>query len=461
MTKTDAPAYELVHVPAADIVLEDNIRTAADVDPEFLHAIKQHGVLLPTIGYRDASGAIVVRDGKMRVLAARACNHDVPVFITDRDTTDVKRLAEQIVANDRRTALTNQERLAAYRQLELAGLSEAAIAKQTGAKRAAVKTTLTVARSEAATAAVADAQLTFDDALVFAEFDGDPEAIARLQNALNDSWSGAFTHAAAALRQERDRAELSTKILGELAAEGKRVVTEGETYERLTSLTNDPISRAPITVEEHVDCPGHAWTVTRYFRTPEPEAACITPDAHVARYGHPAAAAANDVAPKTDAELAAEAEQLREERRTLRANNKAWDAAEDVRRAWLQTFLQRRTMPKDAPQFLAIALTRHGSTRYAHGNLWAHHLLGLTDDLWDSSKLGQWAADHPTKGLQISLAVVFTAFENDSSRNWWRYPSEHSHGYLRQLASWGYDLSPVERIAAGLPPLPTDEEPEG
>ncbi|MEG8037738.1 hypothetical protein QP157_21205 [Sphingomonas sp. LR61] len=72
ITTEAAPAaagVDLVHVPAADVVIEDNVRTAGDLDPAFLASVKRHGVLLPTIGYRNASGAVVVRDGQMRVLA--------------------------------------------------------------------------------------------------------------------------------------------------------------------------------------------------------------------------------------------------------------------------------------------------------------------------------------------------------------------------------------------------------
>ena len=128
-TTTDqAVTADLVHVPAADVVIENNVRIVADLDPAFLASVKQHGVLLPTIGYRNEAGEVVVRDGQMRVLAARETGHPVPVVITSRDTSDAARLVEQVVANDRRTALTDGDRIEAYRQMELAGLSVAQIA---------------------------------------------------------------------------------------------------------------------------------------------------------------------------------------------------------------------------------------------------------------------------------------------------------------------------------------------
>ena len=116
---------------------------------------------------------MVVRDGQMRVLAAREAAVTVPVFVTARDDGAAKRIAEQLVANERRTALSDGDRLAAYRQLEIEGLSVTAIARETGTKRDAVKQTLTVAKSDAAAAAVASGQATFTQALLLAEFDGD------------------------------------------------------------------------------------------------------------------------------------------------------------------------------------------------------------------------------------------------------------------------------------------------
>jgi len=98
-----AAGVDTVHVPAADVVIEHNVRTAAYLDPAFLASVKRHGGLLPSIGYRNADGAVAARDGQMCVLAGR----EVPMFITAREDTTAKRIAEQLVANERRTTLTD------------------------------------------------------------------------------------------------------------------------------------------------------------------------------------------------------------------------------------------------------------------------------------------------------------------------------------------------------------------
>ncbi|WP_228549969.1 ParB/RepB/Spo0J family partition protein [Curtobacterium sp. VKM Ac-2887] len=454
---------DLVHVPAADVVIEDNVRTAADLDPAFLASVKRHGVLLPTIGYRNTDGAVVVRDGQMRVLAAREAATTVPVFVTERGDSAAARIAEQLVANERRTALTDGDRLAAYRQLEIEGLSVTAIARETGTKRDTVKQTLTVAKSNTASAAMTSGQATFTQALLLAEFDGDADAVTELTECIAEGYDDdELTHTAARLRQDAERREARVQVHADLVAAGKRVVGDDDDYESLDRLTDaaddvtDYAERHGLDPEAHAKCAGAAWTVSQWG-TPEPVQVCTTPDAHHTRYprfsatiqvgGTPEAAAES-----SDEDRAAEAEERKAARRVLVANNKAWDAADQVRREWIAGLLQRKNAPKDAARFLAVALTRHATTRYASGLVSARGLLGIETTGWDGDTLSQWVEEHPTKGLHLSLAVVFAGFENTANREWWRTPDAESRGYLNQLATWGYPLSHVEQLAAGIQP---------
>ncbi len=452
---------DLVHVPAADVVIEDNVRTAADLDPAFLASVKRHGVLLPTIGYRNADGSVVVRDGQMRVLAAREAGATVPVFVTERGDTPAQRIAEQLVANERRTALTDGDRLAAYRQLEIEGLSVTAIARETGTKRDAVKQTLTVAKSDTASAAVTSGQATFTQALLLAEFDGDADAVTELTECIAEGYDDdELTHTAARLRQDAERREAREQVRADLVKAGRRVVGEDDDYESLDRLTDaaddvtDYQERHSLDPEAHAECAGAAWHV-REWGTPEPVQVCTTPDAHHACYQsfrQTIPVGGTPEAEKSDEDRAAEAEERKAARRILVANNKAWDAADQVRREWIAGLLQRKNAPKDAARFLAIALTRHATTRYASGLVSARGLLGIETTGWDGDTLSQWVEQHPTKGLHLSLAVVFAGFENTANREWWRTPDAESRGYLTQLAAWGYPLSHVEQLAAGIQP---------
>lgn len=447
MTTTTATA-ELVTIDAADAIIENNVRTAADLDPSFVASIKRHGVLTPTFGYRDENGQIIVRDGQMRTLAAREAGAPLPVLVADRATTEAKRLAEQLVANDQRTALKDADRLAAYRQMELAGLSATTIAKETSTKRADVTKTLRVAKSETATAAVTTGTATFDQALILAEFEDDEAALETLRRHIGWGYdTNSLEHLATRLRRDKERAAAVLALTATLTAAGKTVIeddAEHAVLHILTAATDDVTDyeeRHPLTEEEHAACPGHAYLITAYGEVAA-KPVCTTPAQH--NFRNPSTAPA----PEPTEE---DAEARKAARRELIANNKAWDAAEEVRRGWLIEFFQRRTMPKDAAQFLAQALTRHSMTRDASGAVDATDLLGIETSGWRPEVLGNWAAENPTKATHIALAVVFAGFENTSSRYWWRTPDEHSRAYLTQVASWGYTLSDVERIAAGQP----------
>lgn len=134
-----------------------------------------------------------------------------------------------------------------------------------------------------------------------------------------------------------------------------------------------------------------------------------------------------------------------------------------MRREWITGLLQRKNAPKDAARFLGLALTRHATTWYSNGVVSVRSLLGIEEYGWEPEVMGSWIEQHPTKGTHAALAVVIAGFENTADRNWWRYPDEHSRGYLTQLAAWGYPLSHVEQLAAGVQPA-TDEadaEPKG
>jgi ParB family chromosome partitioning protein len=146
--------------------------------------------------------------------------------------------------------------------------------------------------------------------------------------------------------------------------------------------------------------------------------------------------------PMTDEEKA--------ERKTLIANNKAWASAEVVRRDWLATFLSRKTLPKDAAQFIAQGLTVHGlnvGSAARDGNALAHTLMGLErGGFYDRDKLSGIVEATPNKAQHITLAIVLGGIEASTSKYTWRNPGHTDALYFAQLAAWGYDLSEVEQI---------------
>jgi ParB family chromosome partitioning protein len=455
-----ATGVDLVHVPAADVMIEDNVRTAADLDPAFLASVKHHGVLLPTIGYRNADGAVVVRDGQMRVLAAREAGTAVPVFITERGDSTAARIAEQLVANERRVGLTDADRLQAYRQLELEGLSATAIAKETGTKRGTVKATLAVAKSEAATKAVTDSALTLDDALLFAEFQDDPEAIAELQGCVDEGYAEELPFTAERIRQDRQGKADMARITGEWEAKGVRVVTTEDDYTTLTSLTDaedDAEDRPILDPEAHATgCAGHAVFLQAWGEHTA-VAVCTTPEAHHVKYPRYSFSTA-PAAELTEEEAAEQKEAEKAARRELIANNKAWDAADTLRTEFVKSLLQRKALPKDWTMFAAVAGTRHGWTMRADNSGGVRDLLSIESGTgYGADTVATWVEQHPAKAPHVALAVVLSAFENAANREWWRRPTTEGAAYLNQLAAWGHRLTDVEKIAAGIQPEPVDQ----
>ena len=157
-------------------------------------------------------------------------------------------------------------------------------------------------------------------------------------------------------------------------------------------------------------------------------------------------------------------EEQKAERRTLIANNKAWDSAETVRRAWLaESFLTRTSPPKGAETFLALAVAHgeHPDDAYRlHADLSAKGAETPGDD-WQrrynakSNITARADAAAPRQVLMLALALLVCEWESTTSRNTWRRPSDRDRRYLTALIGWGYQPSDVERLILAQPE-PTD-----
>ena len=121
------------YVDPREVVIKANVRTDVNLTREFVASIKRHGVIVP------------------------------------ESDTEAIRIIRQLIANDQRAELTEGERAAAWKQLELDGLSVTAIARELSEKPKRVKAGLAVVDSEVATNAVTEHQLTLDQALVLIE----------------------------------------------------------------------------------------------------------------------------------------------------------------------------------------------------------------------------------------------------------------------------------------------------
>jgi ParB family chromosome partitioning protein len=436
------------HIDPAKIEVETNIRTNVKLDPGFVASIGEYGVLSPVGCRRTEDGTVTVRIGQRRVLAAREVGlATVPAYIVEGDDSTVERLLEQFVENEQRAALTEPERAVFFQQLAFEGLTVPQIAKRTSVPRKVVEAGIKVAESEFAQKVAAKHEVTLDQAAAIMEFEGDKDAVNRLVQYAEEA-PEQFAHEVQRQRDERVRRDEVVAEQANLTEQGYTILHEPPYYDdkdtaRLTDLTTK--DGADLT-DEHLVGIGKdrqayvvwGWnglTTTVYVR-------------NFRTYGFKKRT--NTAAgPMTDEQKA--------ERKSLIANNKAWDSAEVVRREWLTAFLTRKTLPKDAGQFVAVALTVHRATVAAglgKGNRLAATLLSLDaqESEWGASPIDPIAESSPARAGHVAVAVVLGAFEGGIGRHTWRNPGRDAVAYFEQIAAWGYPLSEVEHIVLGTTP---------
>jgi ParB family chromosome partitioning protein len=455
------------HIDPAQIEVETNIRTTVKLDPGFVASIREHGVITPVGCRRTEDGTVTVRIGQRRDLAAREVGLTaVPAYIVEGDDSTVKRLLEQFVENEQRAALTEPERAAFFQQLAFEGLTVPQIAKRTSVPKKVVEAGIKVAESEFAQKVATKHEVTLDQAAAIMEFEGDKDAVNRLVQFAEDA-PEQFAHEVQRQRDERVRREEVAAEQANLIEQGYTILDEAPYYDdkdaaRLTDLTTK--GGADVTVEHligvgkdrqaYVVWGWNGLTTTVYVH-------------NFKNYGFKKRTSTGN-GPVTDEQKA--------ERKTRIANNKAWDSAETVRRGWLTAFLASKTLPKDAAQFVAVALSVQRTTVAAglsKGNRLAATLLGLDaqESEWGNSPIDPIAATQPARAGHVAVAVVLGAIEDSSGRHTWRNPGQDAIAYFEQIAAWGYPLSEVEQIVIGATPRtdeaeqsdgePDDVEPDG
>ncbi len=450
---TEADPGYLVHLDPTTLVLEDNIRTDDDLDDAFVESVRDNGVLLPVRAYLAADDAqVTVRDGKRRVLAAiKVERPTVPVYVTDPGGT-VERIIQQYEANERRAAMTNTDRIGAWQQLQLAGLSVTAIARATHEKRNLVRDGLKVATSDTATQAVVEHDLTLDQAAVLTEFEGDPKSVKKLLTTARINPSD-FAHEAQRIRDQRKTDQQIADLTAQYAERGIQVIawprrTDTETA-HLSDLTE--ADGSDLNPDTFATRPGYRIAIRESYDGVEVGHFVTDWRKHGLKKRRANGAAATGWT-----------EQQKAERRELIANNKAWPSAEVVRRDWLTAFLARKTTPKDALAFVAIVAAVHPdrlATALSTHQEMAASLLGGKYEWGKKHPLAALIEANPAKATTALLAVTLGALEAATSKNTWRFPGTADVAYFTALKAWGYTLSDVENLVLGIKPEPIPDEP--
>ncbi|MGH3904166.1 MAG: hypothetical protein ACRDTE_08255 [Pseudonocardiaceae bacterium] len=148
-------------------------------------------------------------------------------------------------------------------------------------------------------------------------------------------------------------------------------------------------------------------------------------------------------------------EQQKAERRTVIANNKAWDSATTVRRDWLRSFLARKAAPAEGARWVAQMLAQ-GSHEMRKAMQSDHQLavdlLGLPQpDRGHARTATHVIAAHamnatPARATTLTVAMLIGALEDGTDRHTWRSPTPDQIAYFRQLQAWRYPLSDVEQL---------------
>lgn len=496
-TATQFEVGTLVHVAPTALLIARNIREA-QADKALIASVRELGVQVPITAVLDAEGALLVRQGHRRTLAAvEAACETVPVYVTGTDSTEkddeIARIVAQRDENTHRTGLTNAEEVSVVEQLTLLGLSAAQVSKRARIKRTEVDTALTVSASSVARKATERYEaLTLDQAAVVAEFEDDAETVKALIVAAHE---GKFEHAAQRAREDRIDAQARDDVLALLAETGVTVIErpsyDDRTTKALTYLSADPENRTALTGEEHAHCAGHvAWLSTKWVDVDsngqpvalpdEPdedageeawqtyEEACERINAtsrqvqrpspvygcngwrdhgHHDRYGSGSGSTAK---PKASEMSETEREQAKKARALVIENNKAWTAAESVRRDWLRDFASRKTPPKGTAAFLATALCKDSSVAASTGgNALAADWMGVKHTGYGWADLSPAKNATENRALMIALAQVLAGYESSLSKDSWRTDgTSNSVGrYLRFIQTSGYTLSDVEKFA--------------
>ncbi|MFJ3395363.1 ParB/RepB/Spo0J family partition protein [Leifsonia aquatica] len=471
LVASGAVTIEVIDVTTAQ--LDPNVRTEATYTAEFVESIKAEGVREPVYARRGDDGTVYVWDGQRRTLAAKEAGTATMLGIfglTPSTVKDSARILDQLRTFNR-SDLNQADRLAAYEQLALDGISDTVIGRAAGESRDTIKKSVMAAKSTAAKQVAKDfGQVSLDKLLAIAEFEDDENAVDRITWADDDD----LAYVAQELRDERTAREVEAKLVAHYTEQGYQVFTDySSSFKRvdlLTDAADDADERSALTAETHTECAGRAVILTVYgeddYRVTE---VCATPDAHRPYYRSSMSVKVDHRTPvegETDEQRAerealadAEATAKKAERARVIANNKAWRTAIKVRRDWIASFLARKTLPKNAAVFVAQSVTTHAQalTDYQAGSH-VGAFLGQEASHYGRADAAKIAEGTPTKAGHVTLAVMLSAREARAEDvQGWRSVSPVIASYLLALEGWGYKLSAVERIAAGYPEA-TDTE---
>lgn len=439
MTMT-ADISELIYLDPGKLVADANIRGDLGDLEGLTASVAAVGVLEPVIVAPNGDGRFHVVAGFRRIAAAAAAGCQVPCVVRPDLAAGGRNVLAQLAENLRRQDLTAAEEAAGYEQLRVFGLDEAAIAAQVGTAPEVVAKGLGLAKAPKAMAVSAKYFLSLDDSAAIAEFEDDTEAIKALTVTLQKD-PMLFKHVLSRARQDRAHREKRAEIVRDLG--DVPLVKKAPSYysgvsagrSAFLDLVHDDKGKA-ITPAKHKKCPGHAAWVEDGYDGPKLRWVCTDPVAngHKDRYKHGGSSSGSSRSAAAEENPEAK-EKASKERKLVLANNKAWRAADPVRKAWLEELYLRAEPPKGALRYAVTAML--GNTRLLtdHGEPLRGQDLTKALDVADA------------KLPVLLMRLVCKAMERSMTVDTWRRPPVGTAAYLTFLGSTGYPLSEVENVA--------------
>ncbi|WP_432246103.1 ParB/RepB/Spo0J family partition protein (plasmid) [Arthrobacter sp. G.S.26] len=434
-TTVTVPALEWLD--PSTLTVDVNVRKDAALTPSFVASIKEHGVMEPVIAHRKDDGTVHVLMGQRRTRAAvEAARGLIPVMVIE-SPEEAERIVTQVVENIQRAALTEADEADAYHQLSLIGVSASQIAKKTGRTKTTVEGALKAKASDAGTAALGRGW-SIEEALIMAEFEGDPERTLELESVIMDE-PDQLHHVAQQLRDEKERAAALAAFTAELEATGTSIVDapgySDEEVARVASLNRADGERA-------TEDDGNAV----YIATDGTGAHITVPVivgwkelGYKDRYSYHSSPA--NKGPMTDEQKA--------ERKTLIENNKKMESATVVRRAWVAGLLGKKQAPKGWQYFTVHAITHHPEVASGYDGEVASTMAGAKiegDKSWAWNPLRDHVAKTTTRPEVSLIALICAGYEKTIAKDSWRSPHQSHRDYLNQLVTWGYTASETEQI---------------
>lgn len=445
MATTEPATFRLELVDPKDVrVHPDNVRKTLNDIEGLAASIAENGVLQPAIVVPVEGRYFQVVAGHRRRAAAEKAGVLLPVIVRpDLAGLDLPQIAAMLGENEARDDLSTADRARAFQRALDLGMTSESLARSSGRPEAEVAALLAVAAAPKATGLAERHDLTLDEASVFAEFEGDKDALKMLTKTAvqePEKWD----HRVAQIRRARDDAATIAAKRAELEPSGVRILTDEEGRDFKAARQRIEWIRTTkngnLTSAAHKKCPGRSVYVHCDFDGKVlVDEFCEDPagNGHIGRSGSARAGGAE----KTEKQKETESK----ERRRVIANNRAMDTANGVRRTFVRKMLRRRTAPKGAERFVGSRLL----TPYQQTNPPATALLDLLD-VEGTGKLkptavAEWFGSLPESRVSWSLVLfVAAAVESTIRKTAWRSSDPLFAQYLRFLESNGYGLSDVE-----------------